>query len=108
MSGERRSTREIRRSLAAARERLDEDLEELELRMEDSLNPRKLATRHPLLVAVAGLLLGVLVVRRPALVGRSLSRLLGITAPFLVRAVLNRGSSGAGAGAATSTSGESG
>lgn len=93
MSDGRRSTPEIRRALAATRRRLDDDLEELELRMEDSLSPRHLALRHPALVTLAGVLLGVVVVRNPALVARSLSRLVGISAPLVVKGLLQRRSS---------------
>ncbi len=93
MKTRRRSTREIRQSLAASRLRLDEDLEELELRMEDSLSPRHLAMRHPALVTVAGVLLGVIVVRKPVLVVRSLSRLVGMTAPWLVKGLFQRATS---------------
>jgi hypothetical protein len=89
----RRSTGEIRRSLATTRRRLDEDLEEIELRVEDGLSPRNLAMRHPVLVTIAGVLLGVVVVRNPALVARSVSRLVGLTAPWLVKGLLRRGSS---------------
>jgi hypothetical protein len=99
MSEGRRSTREIRRSLAATRGRLDEDLEELELRAEDSLSPRHLFMRHPALVTIAGAVFGVVVVRNPALVARSLSRLAGISAPWLLKALLHRASATADRGA---------
>jgi hypothetical protein len=90
MSNGRRSTTEIRQSLAATRRRLDEDLEELELRMEDGLSPRHLALSHPALVILAGVILGVIVVRKPALVARSLTRLVGMTTPWLVKGIFNR------------------
>jgi hypothetical protein len=90
MSNGRRSTREIRQSLAATRRRLDADLEELELRMEDGLTPRHLAMRHPALVTVAGVILGVIVVRNPAFVARSLSRIVGMTTPWLVKGLIQR------------------
>jgi hypothetical protein len=85
---ERRSTREIRLSIADTRARLDEDLDELEQRVHDQLSPRELVMRHPAIASVAGIIVGVLVVRNPALIGRGLSRLAQWSAPFLFKALL--------------------
>lgn len=89
----RRSTRQIRASLHATRERLDEDLTELQIQAESSLSPRALIARHPALMTAAGAIIGLLVVRNPAMVGRALKRLAQASAPFLMRAVFQRGGS---------------
>lgn len=90
MSAARRSTADIRRSLAITRHRLDEDLEELELRVEESISPRRIAMRHPVLVTMAGVIVGIVVVRNPAVVARSVSRLVGMTTPWLLKGLLQR------------------
>lgn len=86
----RRSTKELKSSLGDNRRRLEEDLEELEDRFEDNLSPRHLFARHPVLVSIAGALVGALVVRRPALVARSVGRLAQLGAPLLLRTLLKR------------------
>ena len=90
MKRTRRSTREIRRSLAETRARLNQDLEELELRIEESLSPKRFFTRHPALVTIAGVVAGVLLVRNPALFGRGLARVAQMSSPFLLKALFSR------------------
>ena len=85
-----RSTREIRSSLEESRSHLEEDLEELEERFENSLSPRHLFTRYPLLVSLAGVAFGVLVVRKPTLVIRSAGRLATLGAPLLLKTIFKR------------------
>ena len=93
MTNRRRSSREIRRSLHVTRKRLDRDLAELQERLEQSVSPRNILSRHPALVTMAGAVVGVLVVRNPALVVRALTRLAQASAPFVVRSLLSRGGS---------------
>lgn len=92
-AGGRRSTKEIRSSLAENRHRLEEDLEDLEARFEDSLSPRHLFSRHPVIVSLAGALVGVFVVRRPTLVLRSVGRLAQLGAPLVLKTLLKRNES---------------
>lgn len=96
MTSSRRSTRQIRKSLHETRKRLDRDLCELEDRAEDSLSPKNVLSRHPVLITAAGVVVGLLVVRNPAMVGRMLTRIAQASAPFLVRAVLQRGGTAVG------------
>jgi hypothetical protein len=93
MAGKRRTTREIRQSLARTRETLDHDLEELELRLEESFSPKRFFARHPALVSIAGIIVGVLVVRNPALVGRGIMRLAHLGSPFLLKALVSKAAS---------------
>jgi hypothetical protein len=86
----RRSTREIRESLHASRSLIAEDLDELEIRVQENMSPKRLLARHPLLATAAGALIGVIVFRNPAVVGRSLVRLAQLSTPLLVRSLLKR------------------
>lgn len=86
----RRTTREIRQSLAETRARLDEDLEDLELRIEESLSPMRFFSRHPALATIGGVLAGALLLRNPALVGRGVARLAQMSGPFLLKALFSR------------------
>ena len=92
-SSRKRSTRQIRKSLHETRKRLDHDLAELQDRVEESVSPRNVLSRHPALMTAAGVVIGLLVVRNPAMIGRTLTRLAQASAPFLVRAVLQKGGS---------------
>ncbi len=92
-SSRRRSTRQIRKSLHETRKRLDHNLEELEDRLAESVSPRHVLSRHPALMTAAGAVIGLLVIRNPAMIGRALTRLAQASAPFLVRAVLQKGGS---------------
>lgn len=96
VSSSRRSTRQIRKSLHETRKRLDRDLSELEDRAEDRLSPKNVLTRHPVLITAAGVVVGLLVVRNPAMIGRVLTRVAQASAPFLVRALLQRGGNAVG------------
>ena len=92
----RRTTRQIRSSLHETRQRLDGDLTELQDRLEESVSPRNILSRHPAIMTAAGAVFGVLVVRNPAVVVKALTRLAQASAPFLVRALLTRGGPPAG------------
>ncbi len=92
-SSRRRSTRQIRKSLHETRKRLDHDLGELEQHVEESVSPRNILSRHPALMTAAGAVIGLLLIRNPAMIGRALTRLAQASAPFLVRAVLQKGGS---------------
>jgi hypothetical protein len=87
----RRSTQEIRESLRASRRLIDEDLDELESRVQENMSPTRLLARHPVLFTAAGALLGLMVVRNPAFLGRSLVRLAQVSTPLLLRSFLRRG-----------------
>jgi len=92
-SPRKRSTRQIRKSLHETRKRLDSDLTDLQDRVEDSVSPRHILSRHPALLTAAGAVIGLLVVRNPAMIARTLTRVAQVSVPFLVRAVLQRGGS---------------
>ncbi len=97
-NGEKRSAQELREVLANNRDRIERDLSALGHRFQVVLNPRHLLSRHPLLAAGAGAVLGFLIVRRPAQVMRAASRLVGLGAPLLLSALVKgvgAGSSGA-------------
>lgn len=86
----RRTAAAIRQSMAENRARLESDLDELEERLEESFSPRLLLARHPVLTAVLGAAVGFLVVRNPALLTKSLSRLAKLSAPFVLRSLWQR------------------
>lgn len=90
MSGERRSVKEIRSSLWETRNRLDRDLEELDVRLHHDLSPKEIFARHPALFGVAGAILGFILIRNPALLTRGLMRAAQVSAPFLVKALLKK------------------
>jgi hypothetical protein len=90
MSGERRSVKEIRSSLWETRNRLDRDLEELDVRLHHDLSPKEIFARHPALFGVAGAVLGFILIRNPALLTRGLVRAAQVSAPFLVKALLKK------------------
>ncbi len=89
----KRSTRQIRKALHETRKRLDRNLGELEDHVDESFSPRNILSRHPALMTAAGAVIGLLVIRNPAIIGRALTRLAQASAPFLVRTVLQKGGS---------------
>ena len=92
-SSRKRSSRQIRKSLHETRQRLDRNLVELQDHVEESVSPRNILSRHPGLMTAAGAVIGLLVIRNPAMIGRAITRIAQASAPFLVRAVLQRGGS---------------
>lgn len=76
--------------MADTRAKLEDDLIELEDRVEDSFNFKRLLSRHPVVTSVAGAVLGFVVFRRPSLVVKSVTRLAQLGAPFVVKALLQR------------------
>ncbi len=84
-----RSSREIRSSLATTRGHLEEDLQELEERVED-MRPSHMFSKHPALVTALGALVGVVVVRNPALIGKALTRAAQFGLPLFAKALLKR------------------
>jgi hypothetical protein len=90
MSGERRSVKEIRSSLWETRNRLDRDLEELDVRLHHDLSPKEIFSRHPALFGVAGAVLGFILIRHPAILTRGLVRAAQVSAPFLMKALLKK------------------
>lgn len=90
MNLERRSAKEIRDSLWEARKRIDRDLEELDFRLHQSLNPKEIFSRHPALISVAGAVIGFLLIRNPSLIVRGFARAAQVSAPLLARALLRK------------------
>ena len=90
LPNQRRTAVQIRQSMADNRARLESDLDELEERLEESFSPRLLLARHPVVTAVLGAAVGFLVFRNPALLTKSLSRLAKLSAPFVLRSLLQR------------------
>lgn len=99
-NGEKRSARDLREALEKNRQQIQRDVSELGHRFHDILNPRQLLSRHPILTAGAGAVLGFLIVRRPAQVVRAASRLASFGAPLLLSALIK------GDGASSSTASE--
>ncbi|HEX9726653.1 MAG TPA: hypothetical protein VGC53_20410 [Vicinamibacteria bacterium] len=91
---EKRSATELRQALAENREQMERDLSELGQRFHDFLNPRHLLSRHPILTAGVGAVIGFLIVRRPAQLLRAASRLAGLGAPLLLSALMKGDGSG--------------
>ncbi len=86
-----RSSAEIRASLERRKAELDRDIDELGGRLQESLSPRRLVTRHPAIVVVAGVVLGFVVFRRPDLVVQAASRIAKASVPLLLSGLLRRG-----------------
>lgn len=101
-----RTAQELREALAQNREQMDRDLSELGHRFHDFVNPRHLLSRHPILTAGAGAVLGFLIVRRPAQIMRAASRLASIGAPLLLSALIKGDGQGTSDAAAPSTNDE--
>ena len=93
MRSTKRSTRHIRKSLHDTRERLDRDLSARQGRAEESVSPSDILARHPALITVAGAVVGLVLVRNPAIIARTLTRIAQASTPFLMRALFQRGSS---------------
>lgn len=83
-----RSAPEIRRSIDANRDQIEEDLAELGDRLEAGVNPIRQVGRHPIVLAAVGAVVGVLVIRNPALVWRSMGRMVKWGGPLLVSTLL--------------------
>ena len=96
-NGEKRSAQDLREALEKNREQIQRDMSELGHRFHDILNPRQLLSRHPILTAGAGAVLGFLIVRRPAQVVRAASRLASLGAPLLLSALIKGDGSGSSA-----------
>jgi hypothetical protein len=90
VSEDHKGSRELRQELVDNREQIEADLSALGDRLEETLNLRHMMGRHPWLLAGAGAVLGVLVVRHPALVMRNVGRLAGWGAPLLLSVLLRR------------------
>ena len=89
----KRSTRQIRKSLHDTRERLDRDLSALQGRAEESVTPSSILARYPAVMTVAGAIVGLVLIRNPAIITRTLSRVAQASTPFIMRALFQRGSS---------------
>lgn len=96
-NGEKRSAHDLREALEKNREQIQRDISELGHRFHDILNPRQLLSRHPILTAGAGAVIGFLIVRRPAQVVRAASRLASLGAPLLLSALIKGDGSGSSA-----------
>jgi hypothetical protein len=84
----KRSAEEIRRSLASNREQIECDLDDLGDRVHRTLDLRHQIIRHPLVLGLAGAAVGFLVVKRPAIVIKALSRIAKWGTPMLLTAFL--------------------
>jgi hypothetical protein len=93
----KRSVRELREALAKDRKQIETDLSELGHRVHDVLTPRQLLSRHPILAAGIGAVMGYLIIRRPAQLLRAASRLAGLGAPLLLSALMKGDGSGSSA-----------
>ena len=87
-NGNRKSARELRQALADNRARIEADLSTIEERVNESLNPVNVVRRHPVLMAGAGAVLGIFIVRRPAMFVRALGQIAGWGAPMLFSALV--------------------
>ena len=84
----KRSAQEIRNSLEETREQIEGDLDDLGGRVQQTLDLRHQIIRHPLVLGLAGAAVGFLVVKRPALVIKALSRIAKWGTPMLLTAFL--------------------
>ena len=84
----KRSAEEIRQSLEARQEQIDKDLNALGNRVQRTMDVRHQVMRHPLFFALAGAVVGFVVVRKPAMLLKAVRRLASIGAPVLVSALL--------------------
>jgi hypothetical protein len=84
----KRSAEEIRNSLNETRGQIESDLDDLGGRFQRTFDLRHQIIRHPLVLGVAGAAVGFLVVRRPAMVIKALSRIAKWGAPLLLSAFL--------------------
>jgi hypothetical protein len=84
----KRSAEEIRKSLESTREQIESDLDNLGSRVHQTLDLRHQIIRHPLVLGLAGAAVGFLVVKRPAMVIKALSRIAKWGAPMLLTAFL--------------------
>ena len=87
-NGDRKTARELRQALADNRARIESDLATMEKRVSESLNPVNVVRRHPVLMAGAGAVLGIFIVRRPAMFVRALGQIAGWGAPMLFSALV--------------------
>ncbi len=95
-NGDRKTARELRRALANNRAQIEADLSAMERRIAESLNPVNVVRRHPVLMAGAGAVLGIFIVRRPAMFARALGQVAGWGAPMLFSALVKGAGSGPG------------
>lgn len=93
----KRSAKEIRQSLEARQKQIDGDLSTLGDRAQRSMDVRQQVMRHPLVFALAGAVVGFVVVRRPAMFLKAVRRLVSIGAPVIVSALLRSPSPSASA-----------
>jgi hypothetical protein len=84
----KRSAEEIRESLQVTREQIEGDLDDLGERLHRTFDLRHQLIRHPLVLGLAGAAVGFLVVRRPAMVIKALSRIAKWGTPVLLSAFL--------------------
>lgn len=93
----KRSAKEIRQSLEARQKQIDGDLSALGDRAQQTMNVRQQVMRHPLFFALAGAVVGFVVVRRPTLFLKAVRRLVSIGTPVIVSALLRSPSPSASA-----------
>jgi hypothetical protein len=84
----KRSAKEIRQSLEARQKQIDGDLSALGDRAQQTVNVRQQLMRHPLFFALAGAVVGFVVVRRPAMFFKAIRRLVSLGTPVIVSALL--------------------
>ena len=84
----KRSAKEIRQSLEARQKQIDGDLSALGDRAQRTMDVRQQVMRHPLFFAIAGAVVGFVVVRRPAMFLKAVRRLVTIGTPVIVSALL--------------------
>ena len=84
----KRRAEEIRNSLDETREQIEGDLDDLGDRLRQTLDLRHQILRHPLVLGLAGAAVGFLVVKRPAMVIKTLGRIAKWGAPMLLSTFL--------------------
>ena len=85
---EHRSVAEIRASLAEAKEHLSKDLEALDTHLHRDFTPQAIVGRHPLLFTAAGVAVVLLLVTRPTILKRGVTRVAEAGMPWLLRGLL--------------------
>jgi hypothetical protein len=80
--------KEVRASLAEARDRLGRDLEAFDARLHQDFTPQAIVYRHPLLFGAVGAAVVILLIARPNLFRRGVTRVAEASVPWLLQGLL--------------------
>jgi hypothetical protein len=92
----RRTVAELRRSIDANREQIDEDLATLGDRVDVGVHSVRRLGRHPVVIVAAGAVMGFLVFKKPTMLLRAAGRIARWGAPLVLSGLLRPSSAGEG------------